>query len=293
MRKLVLLLRRNFTLISFLVLQVISISFLVRYNKYHRVAFLGVANEITGNINSRYDKIDDYFHLREENIRVHRMNDSLLNLLPYNFIGKDSSGQLVTDSNYYDTSGRARRYYWRPAKVVANSVNSNKNYIQIDKGSQDGIRDNMTVVSSDGSLVGIVVNVSPNFSQIMSLLHVQRATSAMPRKSGNAGRLDWDGKDPRVLLLRRVPPGDTIHVGDTIVTSNFQEVEIPPGLFVGTVKEVGNEKATGDYLLKITPGANFQSIQQVFVIENLFYAEQVKLDKETRKKVEESDKRNS
>ncbi len=55
--------------------------FLYNYNKFHRAKFLGIANEMTGRINTQYNKVEDYFVLREENRRVHRMNDSLLNLM--------------------------------------------------------------------------------------------------------------------------------------------------------------------------------------------------------------------
>ena len=64
------------------------------YNRFHRSRFLGVANELTGRINSQYNKIEDYFTLKEENKRVHRLNDSLLNLLPSVYMKRDTSVQL-------------------------------------------------------------------------------------------------------------------------------------------------------------------------------------------------------
>jgi len=156
MRNILNFLRQYSTFISFLVLQIISLSFLFSYNRTHRARFMGVANEVTGRINRQVDKVDDYFHLREENKRVHQMNDSLLNLLSSNFDKLDSNRILVTDTVSYDTSGKRRRYYWREAKVVANSTIHDKNYIQINRGANQGIRDNMAVVNSDGCPVGVV-----------------------------------------------------------------------------------------------------------------------------------------
>jgi len=43
--------------------------------------------------------------------------------------------------------------------------------------------------------------------------------------------------------------------------------------------------------LRIKPSANFQNLQQVFVVENLQREEQVTLDKTTQKKVDELNKR--
>lgn len=202
MRNIFLFIGRYRTLFTFLILQVVALWFLFNYNRFHRSKFLGVANEMTGRINTQYNKVEDYFTLREENRRVHRLNDSLLNLLPRNFMRRDTSLQMIQDSVLYDTSGNYRRYISRPATVVYNTINAQKNYIQINRGANQGIKDNMAVVSSDGSAVGVVVNVSSNFSQVMSLLHVQNSVSASLKKTGDFGTAEWDGVDPRYLTLK-------------------------------------------------------------------------------------------
>lgn len=263
--------------------------FLFSYNRYHRAKFLGVANEVTGRINTQYNKVEDYFTLKEENRRVHRLNDSLLNLLPRNFGIRDTTVQLVRDSLPIDTMGTYRRYFSRPAVVVYNTVNSQKNYIQLNRGANQGIKDNMAVVSSDGSVVGVVVNVSPNFSQVMSLLHVQNSVSTSLKKSGETGTAEWDGKDPRYLTLKRIPKTVEVKKGDTVLTSSVS-YNFPPGYMVGTVTDVKIDNTSGMYLLKIKTAANFNNLQQVHIIENIERDEQVKLYEETRKKIEETKK---
>lgn len=247
---------------------------------------------MTGFFNSQYDVVDDYFHLKEENKRIHKMNDSLLNLLQLNFIKVDSTATARLDTVRYDTTNLVRRYYIREAKVVSNSINSQKNYIQINRGSNQGIKDNMSVINSDGSLVGQVVGVSENFSQVMSLLNVQSRASAMMKKSRISGRIEWDGKNPLFLTMYDIPKSDSVLVGDSVLTGlltyNFQ-----PGWMIGTVAEIVEDKSTNFYILKVRPSANFQNLQQVFVIENLQRDEQAELDKTTQKKVDELNKRKS
>ena len=51
----------------------------------------------------KYDNVEDYFHMKEENRRIHKMNDSLMNLLPCNFIKVDTGSHVITDSVRYDT----------------------------------------------------------------------------------------------------------------------------------------------------------------------------------------------
>ncbi|WP_162944593.1 rod shape-determining protein MreC [Flavisolibacter nicotianae] len=279
-------LRRYFTFIVFVVLQFVSLWMLFSYNRFHRAAFLGVASEVTGRVNTQVDKLDDYFHQGEEARRVHRMNDSLLNLLKSNFEFQDTTQRLVVDTLHFDSTAAIRRYTWRDAKVVYNTINSEQNYLQLNRGSRYGIRDEMAVLNSDGAVVGVVVNVSPNFSQVMSLLHVQSSVSAAHQKSGTLGKVEWDGKDPKYVWLKGVSRSVDVKVGDSVVTSRYS-YNFPPNHLIGTVSQINSDPSTGFYLLKVKTAANFSTIQQVFVVENLLREEQLRLSKETDKKMEQ------
>lgn len=260
---------------------------LFNYNRFHQAVFLGVASEVTGNVNTQVDKVDDYFHLREENRRVHRMNDSLLNLLKTNFAPLDTVQREVTDSlRTTDTTVQVRRYLFRDAKVVYNSVNFENNYLQLSRGANGGVRDNMSVVNSDGAVVGLVVNVSPNFSQVMSLLHTKSNIPAMLKKGGTAGKVSWDTKDPRFLNLEGISRDVAVKKGDTVLTSRYS-YNYPPGFMLGRIISIKEDKATGFYALRLVSAVNFNSIQQVFVVENLQRTEQVELGKETEQKVDQ------
>src|SRR5687768_18404659 len=128
MRNIFLFIRRYFVFLVFLVLQAVALWMLFSYNRFHRAIGLGLASEVTGSINAQVDKVDDYFHLREENKRVHRMNDSLMNLLRSNYWLTDTSTKLVIDSlQVNDSTKQVRRYLWREAKVVYNSINFDQN----------------------------------------------------------------------------------------------------------------------------------------------------------------------
>lgn len=286
MRNIFVFLRRYFTFIIFVVLQIIALWMLFTYNRFHHAAFLGVATEFTGSVNTQVDRMDDYFNQGEENKRVHRMNDSLLNLLKTNFDYPDTGQRAVVDSFKLDTINAIRRYIWRDAKVVYNTVNSEQNYLQLNRGSRYGIKDEMAVLNSDAAVVGIVVNVSPNFSQAMSLLHVQSSVSAAHQKTGTLGKVEWDGKDPRYVLFKGISRSVEVKVGDSVVTSRYS-YNFPPNYLIGTVSEIANDPVTGFYLLKVKTAVNFSNIQQVFVVENLLREEQLQLSKETDKKMEQ------
>jgi len=281
---------RYFTFFAFLGFQVLALSFLFRYNKYHHAVGLGMANEITGWVNSKYSNVDQYFHLKQESDRIHHVNDSLINLMRNNFLNPDTATRSVQDTIPYDTLGNRRRYLWRDAEVVSNSINMERNYIQINRGSNQGIRDNMGVLNADLSLVGIVVNTSDNFSQVMSLLHVKNNVNAIMKRSGSAGTISWDGKNPLYLTMTGISKSDSIAKGDSVLTGTYS-LSFPPLKLIGTVASIVKDNSSSFYTLRIKPAANFQNLQHVFVVENLQGDEQQKLDKETRKKIDEIKKK--
>ena len=289
MRNIFLFIRRYFTFLAFVVLQIFALWMLFKYNRLHQAAFLGVASEFTGSVNTQVDKLDDYFHQGEENLRVHRMNDSLLNLLETNFLSPDTVERTMVDSVMLDTLKQERRYLWRDAKVIYNTINSDKNYLQLTRGARHGIKDDMAVLNSNGALVGQVVNVSPNFSAVMSLLHVQNSVSAALKSSGESGKVEWDGKNPHFVLLKGISKSVEVKMGDTVVTSQYS-YNFPPNKMIGTIAKIESDPATGFYLLRVRTAVNFSNIQQVFVVENLHREEQLQLERDTEKKVEQQKK---
>jgi rod shape-determining protein MreC len=120
----------------------------------------------------------------------------------------------------------------------------------------------------------------------MSLLHIQNSISASLKRTGESGRVTWDGKDPRFVSLEGISKSVQLKKGDTVLTSRFS-YNFPPGYIIGTIADIQNDAATGFYSLKLKTAANFNTVQQVFVVENLQREEQVQLEKETQKKLEQ------
>jgi rod shape-determining protein MreC len=285
MRNVFLFIRRYHTFLLFLLLQVLCWWFLASFNRFHQARFLGVAQELTGSINQRYDRVEDFFQLRAENERVHGMNDSLLNQLSENSLLVDTQQQVRQEIGT-DSLKTLRRYVYRSATVIYNSINEEKNYFQIDRGAEEGIRENMAVLNSDGSAVGVIVMVSPHFAQAMSLLHVQQRVNASLKKTGDFGTLEWDGAHPDQLLLKGIPKSLFLKIGDTVVTSSYS-FNFPPGKILGKVSALSTDKRTNFHIIEVKPAANFRNLQQVFVVENLQLEEQMNLNRESRKRIED------
>lgn len=280
MRNIFLFIRRYFNFIFFVVLQIVALSFLFRYNKFHEAAFMGIANEATGLVGARYDNVEYYFKLRTTNDSLVKENALLRNRLLQNFEMPDTTSLLVTDTIATDTLGRSRKYMWRPAKVVSNTVTLQNNYLTIERGSNQGVQRDMGVIGSTG-IVGRVVDVSANYAVVMSLLHRQNRVSARMKKTGQTGIVQWDGESPFFLTLINVPRSEEVAKGDTVVTSQYSYL-FPEGLMVGTVASIMEDKTSNFYTLKIRPSVNFHSVEYVTVVENMMKDEQKKLEEGSR-----------
>lgn len=280
MRNIFLFIRRYATFLFFLVLQVVSLSFLFRYNKFHEAAFMNVAGNVTGKLDEKFNNIDYYFHLKKTNEDLVRENVYLRSLLRQNYQAPDTLNRMAIDSIIIDSLKKFQRYVYREAKVVGSLTSMQTNYITIHRGSAQGIRKDMGVISPSG-IAGRVVNVSENFSTVMSVISRQFRAKAKLKKGGESGTIEWDGVSPLYLSLKDIPKSAKIAIGDTILTSELSSI-YPANIMVGTIAGISSEKSSNFYLLRIKPATNFYSIQYVYVIDDLQRDERKKLEEATK-----------
>jgi rod shape-determining protein MreC len=276
MKNIFVFIRRYFNFLFFLVLQVVSIVFLVKYNDTHEAAYAQVANEVTGGINKQYNKVQNYFHLKENNRLLLEENARLKNLLRVDFENPDSSQVVALDSLIRDTLGRKRKYTWLPAKVVNNTVSQQLNYITLHRGLAQGVKKDMAVIGPQG-VVGTVIDISENYSRVMSLLNHNSKVSSMLQKQGIPGSVEWDGRDPRFLTLRNIPKSVAVAKGDTIVTSRYSS-NFPSNIMIGTVEDIAKDPGSNFFIIRLRTATNFYSLEYVYLVENVQWDEQRRLE---------------
>lgn len=266
MRNVFLFLRRYSVFIIFLVMQIIALSMLFTDNRFHNSVLGMVTNEVAGNINKRVDRAEEFLSLSEQNKKLREQNAELLSLLPSGSLLPDSGFQLVTDTFRLDSIKQYRQYQYFSAKVISNSVFLQQNYLVLHRGTAQGIEPNMAVVSIDG-IVGTVVHVSENMSIVMSLLNRQSKVIATLKKGSGLGEVSWDGKDPRYLVLTKIPKTVVVKQGDTVVTSPYSD-KFPPGLPIGMVHKVEQDQETNTYILLVKTAVDFYNVQHAYAVKN-------------------------
>ena len=89
--------------------------------------------------------------------------------------------------------------------------------------------------------------------------------------------MQWDGINPAFVIMTNIPKSVQVAPGDSVVTSQYSYL-FPPGILVGTVAEVVENKSSNFYTLKLRTATNFNHVEQVLVIENRLKDEQKMLE---------------
>ncbi len=263
-----LILKYHFTII-FILLEFISFSLIVEHNNYQRTVFFGHTASLFGYVSSYITDVRAYFSLKSENERLVEENTNLKNQL---------ERLTVYQSHFYQDSLQIQGdYIYYKAKIINTSFNKTKNYLTLDKGNNDGIRNEMAVCSKDG-VIGVVKNTSSHFSFIIPLINVNLRVSAKIRKNGYYGSLQWDGNDYRYSFLNDIPFHVNVEQGDTIVTSGHSFI-FPEGELVGFVETVDRE--TANFLsIKVRLATDFRKQSDVYIIAYRNREEQKQLEEE-------------
>lgn len=262
-----LILKYHFTII-FILLEVVSFSLIVQHNDYQRTIFSGQTSSFFCYVSSYTTDLQNYFWLKDQNELLVIENTSLKNKV------EELKTQLH-HSGIQDTTPLNVTYKYISAQTINATFNKTKNYITLDKGSDDGLEPEMAVCSREG-VVGIVKNVNNHNAVVQPLINTNQKLSAKVKKNGYFGSLQWDGNDARYSYLNDIAFHVSVAPGDTIVTSGFSSI-FPEGELVGFVESVEN-KAANFLTIKIRLAVDYRKIADVYVITNRDREETRKLE---------------
>jgi len=269
MRPLLNFLFKHYYFILFLFLEIFAVIIFVNNSYYQQSVIISATNNISGKIYSVISDFSQYISLKTINNQLADENAKLLNLQKNSFIKTDNKVFIVNDTLY------RQQYEYVSAQVINNSTNFTDNYLIINKGRKNGIKKDMAVICPLG-VVGVVNEVTDNFSSVMSVLHSKAKISAKIYKQKFVGTVVWEGENFETALLKDIPTHVKLKVGDTIVTSGFS-LMFPEGINIGTVKKIKIKKGNDFYLIDIKLSTDFNNISFVYVINNLMKPEINKL----------------
>jgi rod shape-determining protein MreC len=147
------------------------------------------------------------------------------------------------------------------AQVIGSSGSEQSRSIYIDKGSHEGIKPDMPVITAEG-VVGKVLRAFKTTSQVLLINDQTSGVGAILEKSRLQGVVR--GTPLGEVVLEKVMSDETVQPGDTVLTSGGDQI-FPKGLPVGSVTKV----SPGPELflnIRVKPTADLSRLEEVLVI---------------------------
>ena len=216
-----------------------------------------------------YNHLNDYSSLKTAVEENKQLKEQIASLVEDNNRLQTESFELSRLRKLYELDEEYMQYHKVGARVIAKDSGDWFQVFRVDKGSVDGIREDMNVIAN-GGLVGIVTDVGANYATVRSIIDDSSEVGAMAQQSGSncivAGDLKLF-KEGR-LRITDIPKDGDVKNGDKIITSNISSVFLP-GIFIGYASDItvdSNQLTKSGYLI---PVAEFDTLQEVLIITDL------------------------
>ena len=261
MRGLVVFLLKRMNLLLFLFLEFVAFFLLFNRQSYHRNQYLSSSSSVSGFVAQQKSDVKHYFTLQDENTQLKQENFELKNKLRNNFI-KVSRNRILVEDSVYD-----RSCSYIPAQVIRNTTNHHNNYMTLNIGSVHGVKKEMGVIGPNG-IVGFVADVTTHYSSVISVLNEQKFITAVYILPNHlSGLMKWNAKNSRHATISGITKDVIVEIGDKVVTKG-STARFPKDVRVGKVIETNEIKGSPYQEVIIELSTNFNSLYQVYVIEN-------------------------
>lgn len=151
------------------------------------------------------------------------------------------------------------------ARVIGVGPSNQEWTVFLDKGSQQGLKQDMAVVSSEG-LVGRLVLVGESYSKVLLITDPQHSAGSRLTTSGETGVVS--GRSDEDMKFDLIDPSTKVVKGETVVTSGYDRGIYPAGIPIGRVSA---SSTSPDGLTKtalVTPFVKFSKLDVVWVLKD-------------------------
>jgi rod shape-determining protein MreC len=259
---------KNSNRLLFLLLLGISLGLTIQYHSFHRSKAINSANFISGGVYEKINNVQEYLNLRAENDELVLENARLKSLL-FN-VEDTTKAPMIQNIKGVQPDDII------VSKVIHNSYSKHENYLTLNSGSNEGVKQDMGVINSLG-IIGIVDNTSPNFSTVVSILNMKSQINAKIKKSNHFGSLTWNGKSTGYVQLIDVPRLASVRKGDTIVTGG-QSVIFPENINIGIIDKIYIDNKTTFYTINVKLFNDMTNLGHVYIIKSKNREELINLE---------------
>lgn len=223
-------------------------------------------NSIGEWVGNKSDALKTVRKLKKENAKL---SNKVAELTEENSLLAQNKYELERLRDMYQLDKDYSSYPKIGANVISKDAGNFFNIFTINKGSDDGIKKDMNVISG-GGLVGLVFEVGKNYAKVRSIIDDESSTSVSFPNTSETAIVSGDLKlmKDNLMNITEISKNAKIAEGDMVVTSKISN-KFLPGILVGYVMKTSKDPNELTQSGQITPVVDFQHIDEVLVITTL------------------------
>ncbi len=263
-----------------LIFSIISIVLMVI--TYGTAAFDGPFNAAVGYVIVPFEKgisrLGDWLSNRSEEFteikkliaEKEELQEQIAKLTEENALLSQDKYELNSLRNLFELSNQYDSYNKVGARIIAKDSGNWFTSFVIDKGSNDGLAENMNVIAG-GGLVRNITSIGPNWARVTAI--VSDGNHVSGQVISNNGTLivsgDLELLNSDIVAFSMLEDEDNVvAVGDKVVTSKLSDKYLP-GILIGFIQYIENDNNNLTKSGYITPAVDFENLSEVLVITDM------------------------
>lgn len=262
-----------FVLTVFCVFSIILSSIFSNYSKPAKIVSGAIVVPLQDGMNGIgkwFTNKADYFNSVKKLTKKNKELESQVNeLTEENSLLAQNKYELERLRDLYQLDQDYSSYEKIAANVIGKDFGNWFDIFTINKGSKDGIKKDMNVISG-GGLVGIVTDVGKDYAKVRAIIDDESSVSVSFANTSDTGIVSGDLKlmDDGVMNVTEVLKDAKVTEGDMVVTSKISD-KFVPGILVGYVTNIKLDSSELTQSGQIIPVVDFKHIDEVLVITQL------------------------
>jgi rod shape-determining protein MreC len=212
-------------------------------------------------VQSLISQPEDVTSLRQKNAQLEAEN-SRLQVQIVELQQQVTEAQLL--STLVDYERRHVENQYMAASVIARDISPFMHYVIIDRGSDDGLRKGMPVITAQG-LIGNIAAVTASAARVQLINDPGSSVNVILQESGEEAVLN--GQITGEIELNMISQNATVLPGELVMTSGLGG-NYPANLLIGQVLTVKSEASALFQTASVQPAVDFSQLSIVLIITN-------------------------
>ena len=225
---------------------------------FANVVIVPIQNGLTYLKNKIFENVNE---LKTENEELKQKNSELEKSLREFEVMKTENEQLKQQLNLAEKYGE---YTTVPGTIISRDISNYSKTLVINIGSDNGVKENMTVIADEG-LVGYIVSTTAKTAKIQTIVDSASSTSCLASTTRDVMTCKGTIESESTLKATNLKIGSNVIQGDSVETSGMGGI-YTKGIHVGRIKKVETGTNKIDSYAVIETAVDFNKLETVLVI---------------------------